>query len=67
MFAGSKEVSFTKVKQPEIHDTEQWRIQGFLKGAATLEGVSTYYLANFSWKLRERDEILEGGRVPRAP
>ena len=33
-------------------------------------GAPTYYLANFSWKLHENEEILGqrgGARIPRAP
>ena len=49
----------------------QWRIQDFPEeGALTpKEGAPTYYLANFSRKLQENEEILgqRGARVPRAP
>ena len=38
-------------------------------GANPKEGAPTYYLANFSKKLHENEEIWgqRGGRVPRAP
>ena len=39
-------------------------------GANPKGGAPTYYLANFSQKLHENEEILGqsgGGRVPRAP
>ena len=50
--------------------TFQWRIQDFPEeGALTPKGgAPTYYLANFSQKLHENEEILgRGERVPRAP
>ena len=48
----------------------QWRIQDFSEeGALTPKGgAPTYYLANFSQKLRENEEILgRGGRASLAP
>ena len=48
----------------------QWRIQDFPEeGALTpKEGVPTYYLANFSRKLHENEEILgRGGARPLRP
>ena len=50
--------------------TEQWRIQDFPEeGALTPNGgVPTYYLANFSRKLHENEEIWgQGGRASLAP
>ena len=46
----------------------QWRIQDFPeKGALTSKGAPAYYLANFSRKLHENEEILgHGARVPHA-
>ena len=42
-------------KRPELH----WRIQDFSESRApTPERVPTYYLANFSQKVRENEEIL---------
>ena len=38
------------------------------RGANPKGGTPTYYLANFSQKMHENEEILgRGGRVPRAP
>ena len=49
----------------------QWRIQDFPEEGALIPkgGAPTYYLANFSRKLHENEEILgqRGARVPRAP
>ena len=44
-------------------------IQDFPEGAPTLERAPTYYLANFSLKLSENEEILgqEGARWMGAP
>ena len=49
--------------------SRQWRIQGFPEeGALAQKGAPTYYLANFSRKLHENEEILgQKGGVPRAP
>ena len=62
---GSGELPFLNIK-----NIYQWRIQDFPEeGALTPKGgAPTYYLANFSRKLHENEEILgRGGRVPRAP
>ena len=55
----------------EFDKTRQWRIQDFSEeGALTPKGVGapTYYLANFSRKLHENEEILgQGGRASLVP
>ena len=50
-------------------NSTQWRIQDFPEeGALTpKERASTYYLANFSWKLDENEEILGRGARPTRP
>ena len=56
-----------------IDNSFQWRIQDFPEEGALIPkgGAPTYYLANFSRKLHENEEILGRGggrgRVPRAP